>query len=91
MCIYEAEKQARDFMCPLQDKIFREKHVPVSINTVSIACASYSNNNKYSSVKDNFKFAIDFDYYSTLNDCRMQQSQNHDVDQYSETIFSQFE
>lgn len=60
MCFYEAEKQVKDFMCPLKDKIFREKCVPTSINIVRIACALSNNNNKYTPVRGNFEFVIDF-------------------------------
>ena len=77
MCIYEAEKQLWNFMCPWKDKIFREEHVPASINSKPRAC---NNNNKYALVKDNYKFVIDFDHYSTLNNCRVQQSHNDDID-----------
>ena len=77
-------------MCPLKDKIFREKWAPDSINSAPIACTSSNNNNKYSSVKDNYKFALDSDHYSRLNNCWMQQSQKNDVDQYAKGTCTQF-
>lgn len=80
--------KSKNFMCSLKDKIFREKHAPASISSAPIARSSSNNNNKYSSVKDNYKFALDSDHYSRLNNHRILQSQNNNVDQNADNLCS---